>query len=111
MSENQQDLMIPHIKQNAIIDIKLGTAYINRLHMMMQYLVEGHEEDVKKLEERKGDESNLTPWENAVITITMLLQEILKVAGENNQIEYISLKDSITAMIPNNPLPDSGQPE
>jgi hypothetical protein len=112
MSENQQqDLMLPHIKQDAIVEVKIGTAFINRLHTMMHYLVEGHEEDVKLLEAKKGSEETLTLWENAVVTTTMLLQEILRVAQENDQVEYRSLKESIMGEInPNNLPQDSDQP-
>jgi hypothetical protein len=112
MSENQQDLMLPHIKQDAIVEVKIGTAFIKRLQVMLQYLVDGHNEEVLALEKKAGTEEILSPWENAVVATTMLLQEILRVAKENDQVEYRSLTDSLMAEInPNSPLPNSDQPE
>lgn len=113
MSESQNGVMIPHIKKDAIIEVKMGAAFISRIQYTLNYLMEGHGEELKALEAKQGKEENLTLWENAVVTMSMLLQEVLKIAQENNQVEFKSLEDSMKEVIttPNSPLQDSNQPE
>lgn len=98
MSDQQNDLQIPHLKPDAIIPLELGTGFVQRLQELMQFLMEGREEEIKALETKKPGE-DLTPWEGSVVTVTMILQEVMKVAKESNQLEYLPL----SSMLPNSP--------
>jgi hypothetical protein len=80
MSDNQQDMQIPLLKRDAVITVQLGTGWIGRFQEGFTYMMEGHEEDLKKLEERKGNQENLTGWEQMVIASSILLQEIMTIA-------------------------------
>lgn len=99
MSDNQtNDLQIPHLKPTALLDIKVGTGFVERLQQVLQFLMEGKEQEMEALQAKTpGDD--LTPFEASVVTMTMLLQEIMKVAKETDQIEYKSL----SSMLPNSP--------
>jgi hypothetical protein len=107
MSDNQQDMQIPLLKRDAVITVQLGTGWIGRFQEGFTYMMEGHEEDLKKLEERKGNQENLTGWEQMVIASSILLQEIMTIAQNTDQLEYKPL----SSMIPNSHPQDSGQSE
>jgi hypothetical protein len=98
MSDNQQDMQIPHLKATAIIAVQIGTGFVQRLQELMIFLMEGREEEIKALETKKPGE-DMTPWENSVVTVTMLLQDIMKNAKDTDQLEYKSL----SSMLPSSP--------
>lgn len=98
MDNTQNEANMPVLVANALININLGAGYINRVLEALNYLVEGKEEDVKALQEKVNtDGSSNTPWENAVITLTMLLQDVMRIATETGQLEYKTLEDILPA--------------
>jgi hypothetical protein len=98
MSDNQQDMQVPHLKATAIIAVQIGTGFVQRLQELMIFLMEGREEEIKALEIKKPGE-DMTPWENSVVTVTMILQDIMKNAKDTDQLEYKSL----SSMLPSSP--------
>jgi len=107
MSDVQQEVMIPHLKLEAVINVNLGTMFVDRMQKALIYLVEGKEEEIQKLDAKKDTQEPLTPWENAVVGITMLLQEVMKIAESTGQIEYKPIGDFVS--IPNSPNQHSDQ--
>ena len=105
MSDKKEELQVPHLKPGAIIKLELGTGWINRFQEGYVSLLTGHDEDLKKLEARQGDQNDLTGWEQMVIASSMLLQEILTIAQSTDQLEYKSLE----SIIPNDLYQDSDQ--
>lgn len=89
MSDSQES-MIPFLKSTAVLDIKIGAAFVQQLQNTLVYLMDGHAEDIAALE-AKGGQGDLTYWETSVVTITTILQEIMRVAQETGEIDY---KDS-----------------
>lgn len=99
MSDNQQnDFQVPHLKADAIIPVQIGTGFVQRLQELLQFLMDGKEEEIKALETKEPG-ADLTPWEGAVVTVTMILQEVMKIAKETDQLEFKSL----SSMLPNSP--------
>jgi hypothetical protein len=107
MLDKQPDMQIPHLKRDALIRLELGTGWIGRFQEGYMYLLQGHEEDIKKLEERQGKQEDLTGWEQMVIASSMLLQEIMTIAQKSDQLEL----KPIESLIPSNLTQDLGQPE
>jgi hypothetical protein len=106
MSDNQQEVKIPYLKPNAILDVKLGARFISEMQQVLFYLIDGRDEDLKEMQKKqKGEE--FTPWESAVMTCSMFMQEVMKIAESSGNIEYKSIEE----IIPNNPDQDSNQPQ
>jgi len=93
---NQNNGTIPYLKADALVDVTIGAGFVERVQKTLLYLMEGHEEDLKTLDAKKehGASTQLTPWENAVITQTMLLQDIMINAEKNGSIEYVPITKS-----------------
>jgi hypothetical protein len=102
MEQIEKEGKIPYLKGDALIGLKIGTAFVQQLSSMIEYLTTGHETDLKSLADKKGDYKDITPWENAMITITMLLREVYKVAEENNLLEYKTAEEVVKGLTPNN---------
>ena len=75
---------IKFIKQNAVIDLKLGSGFIDRIQKLFLYLV--NELTKEQLEEyKKLVDQNLPlteEWMENIATLTTLLKEIEKKADE-----------------------------
>lgn len=105
MSDKKEEMQIPHLKPNAIIKLELGAGWISRFQEGYVSLLTGHDEDLKKLEARQGEQTNLTGWEQMVIASSMLLQEVMTIAQKTDQLEYKSLE----SIIPNDLYQDLDQ--
>jgi len=90
-------IQIPHLKQNALVNVKMGAAFISKLQEMFKFLTEGHEDELKALQEKAPNYENITPWESSVITTTTLLKEIAQEAERTGQLEY----KPVDSFIPN----------
>jgi hypothetical protein len=95
----QQIGKVPQLKADAIVNVKMGTAFIGKLQEAFQHHITGHEEDIQKLKEKNpgadGKYADLTPWENTAVTFTTLLQVIMKEAEATGQLEYVDLETLI----------------
>lgn len=97
MSDNQfgSALVTPQLKKDAKISVIMGTAFIGKLQEAFQYHVFGHDAEVQALMEKNGKYDNLTGWESTAITFLTLMQEIMKIAEKEGQLDYVKLEDSI----------------
>lgn len=96
MSDKKNEVMIPSLKQDAIIELKFGTEIIQKLQFTLTYLTEGNEDKLKEIVDNVNTVNQNEPnWSNSVITILRILQEVMQVAEKTNQLEYSALEDSI----------------
>lgn len=96
MSDKKNEVMIPSLKQDAIIELKFGTEIIQKLQFTLTYLTEGNEDKLKEIVDNVNTVNQHEPnWSNSVITILRILQEVMQVAEKTNQLEYNALEDSI----------------
>ena len=105
MSDKKEEIQIPHLKPGAIITLELGAGWISRFQEGFLFLLKDHEEDIKKLEARQGEQTDLTGWEQMVIASSMFLQEVMTIAQKTDQLDYKSLE----SIIPNDLRQDLDQ--
>ncbi len=89
-----QPIQIPYIKKDALIDIKLGSAFIGELQDILLFLTKDlKSEDIRN---KVQDKQQLTEQEQGVITLSRLMTHIMQIAKTNDLIEYKNLEDTIT---------------
>lgn len=86
--EKTNDIQVPYLKQNALITVEIGTAFVGQLQAALVYLADGHEEDLRELEQKMQNKSELNNWDQAIVCTTNLMQEIMRIAEKTEQIEY-----------------------
>lgn len=80
----EQSPKIKMIKKDAIMDIKIGTGFLQRLQKMLIYLSkDASEEDMRRYGEMaKNNEEFTEDWMEHLMTMTILLKEIETKAEE-----------------------------
>ena len=97
--------MLPQLKAGSVVNLPIGSAFVGKIQECFQQHVTGHEAELKKLTEKKGnyDGEPLTAWENMAVMFSTLLQGIMNQAEKDGQIEYVSMEEVIKMSMPATP--------
>lgn len=100
MPDNQQpqpDMMIPQLKAGAMVNVKMGGVFIDKIRKCFEHHMVGHEKELEVLKTKIPDQyaTGLSPWEETAVMYSTLMQEVMRLAQEQGQIEEVSLKDTI----------------
>lgn len=87
---------VPVLKPDAVIEnIKLSRTYVEKIVGVTMYMCQGKDEEINKLEEKINSSNRedvttlkLTEFENHYITMTNFIREILKLAEEQNLVDW-----------------------
>lgn len=83
---------VPTFKQDAMIPIELGTAYIKRLYDLLLYLTTGKsKEDLEQLDMAMQAGNVNEPWMVQYMTVAALIHHIEHVAQEKGFVEHIDI--------------------
>lgn len=85
------------IKKDAVVDIKIGTAFISKLNeILIQLTTDKNKEDLEKYKkEAEENKSFSEPWMESVTTVGILLKEIQNEA-EKQGMTYETTVDEVT---------------
>ena len=113
-SKLQDETLAPFLKKDAIVNIKIGTGYLQQVAGIISFLVEGKtQEDLKNIEEKIKNKTELEPWMAAVATLQVLIRTVFEEADKEGLVEYKnleeSLKEDLSAITDN--LPSEQSPE
>ena len=69
-SKIENENLIPYLKKDAIVPIKIGTGFLQQLSGIIPILLEGKtQEDVAKIESLINDKKELEPWMSGIATL------------------------------------------
>lgn len=92
--------LVPHLKKDAIVSIKIGTGFVERLSQVLFYITS----TVDKKELKNPPEKEPHPeWVKSVITIQSLMKEVFNEAEKLGMVEYKEL--SKLDGLPSDPSP------
>ena len=80
--------LIPHLKKDAIVPIKVGTGFVERLSQVVFYIAS----TVDKKELSSPEKEPQPEWVKAVVTIQSLIKEVFDKADKLGMVEYKELK-------------------
>lgn len=93
---------IKMIKKNAIIDVKIGTGFIQKLQqLLIQIASELTPEQLEQYKKETADFKDIShefsePWMNSLTTISILLRDIESEASIQGKTYEGSIEDAIT---------------
>lgn len=92
---------IKMIKKNAIIDVKIGTGFIQKLQQLLIYIAsELTPEQLEQYKKETADFKDIShefsePWMNSLTTISILLRDIESEASIQGKTYEGSIEDAI----------------
>jgi hypothetical protein len=96
---DSQDMM-PYLKKEAIVNVKLGTGFVQQLGAIIPILIEGKtQEDVSKIEQLIKDKQPLEPWMGAIATIQVLIRTVFEEADKEGMVDYRPMEDMLSEMV------------
>lgn len=109
--ENQD--LVPYLKKDAIVTIKIGTGFLEQIGSIIPILLEGKsQEDVAKIEKLIQDKQELEPWMGAIGTIQVLIRTVFEEADKEGFVEYKPLEDFVKEnMFNSDNLPSDQSPQ
>lgn len=91
---------VPHIKQDAIVRLEIGTAFIAQLQHTYEFLLKGHTPDeAKVIRDKVQAKEPLNDWENSLMCLTQLIATIHAKAQEQGMVTYISMEETLSSAI------------
>jgi len=88
---------IPHIKNNAIVNLSLGGDMISKLQSTLLYLTNGMKEsESNALQEKITRRETLLGKDLAIVTVSTLLMGITKEAERTGQVFYRTVEETFT---------------
>lgn len=96
--ENQD--LIPFLKKDAIVTIKIGTGFLQQIGGIIPILLEGKtQEDVAKIETLISEKKELEPWMSAVATLQVLIRTTFEEADKEGLVEFRPYDESFVDII------------
>ena len=85
----EQPIQIPHLKPNAVVSTSIGSLHISQLQALGVHLA------TPELKQKLESKQKLEPWENGVVSLVTLLQELYNTAKTQDMLEFKSVEDII----------------
>lgn len=91
---------VPHIKQDAIVRLEIGTAFIAQLQQTYEFLLKGHTPDeAKVIRDKVQGKLPLDDWENSLLTMTQLIATIHAKAQVQGMVTCLSMEETLSSAI------------
>ena len=88
---------VPILKKDAQIPLTFGSEYVNRIQAALFFLLEDKDKEFSEaLKVKLSANQELTAQEAAIVTLSNILQHIMKVAESMDLIEYRDISEVIT---------------
>ncbi len=89
---------VPHIKQDAIVRLEIGTAFIAQLQHTYEFLLKGHTPDeAKVIREKAQAQQELTDWEQSLLVMTQLIATIHAKAQEQGHVTFMTMEETLSS--------------
>lgn len=99
-SKLDDQTLMPFLKKDAIVNIKIGTGFLQQLSSCITVILQDKsEEDLKTFQEKVESSKELELWMSAVIAVQTLIRAVFEEADKNEMVEYKSIEESADEFI------------
>ncbi len=103
--ENKETL-VPFLKKDAIVPIKIGTGFVQQLGLVMTTLTENKsQKDLEEIQKRLEKQEKLEPWMLSLATIQTLIRTIYEEGEKLGMVEHRPLSGVIQENLLDDPTP------